>query len=214
MVLWEVRHALKTVLYIIISLFVHLLLILGLILFDQSDLVSLKTKEIIDLTFQDVKTPTLANSMNKIQPVKKSSPSANYNKKHPEPSAAQTSIASDGNADQTKKNLPSAPSDGADSITPTSWASVTRFPKVVKEFKPVYPNEAKVAGVAGAVILNVLIDNKGRVRDVELVSGPGFGLNESAVEALKKFEFLPAQVGSELVPVKIRYTYRFKLEIN
>ena len=80
--------------------------------------------------------------------------------------------------------------------------------------KASYPEEAKKARVDGPVNLEVLIDRKGVVREVKVLSGPGFGLNESAIEALKQFEFQPARRGDEPVAVKIRYTYRFKLGVN
>lgn len=91
---------------------------------------------------------------------------------------------------------------------------LTELPKVTKEVKATYPSEAKKAHVEGAVILDIIIDNQGMVRDVQVVSGPGHGLNESAAEALKKFEFKPGYKGLNAVAVKIRYTYRFKLDVN
>ena len=45
-----------------------------------------------------------------------------------------------------------------------------------------------------------------------LIKGPGFGLNEAALEVAQKFEFVPGRVGDKSVAVKIRYTYRFILE--
>lgn len=103
---------------------------------------------------------------------------------------------------------------GGDSTTPVGFSEITRLPKVKREFKAQYPEEAKKAAVDGPVILEILIDREGKVRQVQVLSGPGHGLNESAVEALKKFEFQPAFKGEESVAVKIRYTYRFKLEVN
>lgn len=95
-----------------------------------------------------------------------------------------------------------------------SYSEITRFPKVKKEIKAQYPEEAKKSGIDGPVVLEIIIDKLGQVREVQLISGPGHGLNESAIEALKKFEFQPAFKGEESVAVKIRYTYRFKLEVN
>lgn len=120
--------------------------------------------------------------------------------------AAETSTSSDGGATS------GGGSGGGDN--PTAWGEVTRLPKVLHEIKATYPLEAKKAGVAGPVVLDILIDSTGKVRDVQLISGPGFGLNESAMEALKKFEFRPALKGDASVAVKIRYTYRFKLDVN
>ncbi|WP_374034207.1 energy transducer TonB [Bdellovibrio bacteriovorus] len=101
-----------------------------------------------------------------------------------------------------------------DSTAPVGFSEITRLPKVKREYKAQYPEEAKKAAVDGPVILEILIDREGKVRHVNVISGPGHGLNESAVEALKKFEFQPAFKGEESVAVKIRYTYRFKLEVN
>lgn len=104
--------------------------------------------------------------------------------------------------------------ENSESSAPVAWGEVTRLPKVMREVKATYPLEAKKAGIAGPVVLDILVDSVGKVRDIHVVSGPGFGLNESAVEALRKFEFRPALKGANSVAVKIRYTYRFKLDVN
>ncbi|RYZ73549.1 MAG: energy transducer TonB, partial [Proteobacteria bacterium] len=52
----------------------------------------------------------------------------------------------------------------------------------------------------------------GKVRQANLVSGPGYGMNEAALQAIGSFEFEPAQVGEQAVAVRIRYSYRFVLE--
>lgn len=96
----------------------------------------------------------------------------------------------------------------------TAIHEVTHFPKVSREIKAVYPAQAKEARIDGPVVLDVVIDAEGVVRQVELVSGPGFGLNESAMAALKEFKFQPAFKDSKAVAVQIRYTYRFKLDVN
>ncbi|GIL18853.1 MAG: protein TonB [Oligoflexia bacterium] len=103
--------------------------------------------------------------------------------------------------------------DDEDSLPiPTDDYLVTAMPRIQKEFRVPYPEEAKKAGVEGPVVMDVLIDDQGRVRQVELIRGPGFGLNEAAMSALRQFEFAPARVSEKAVAVKIRYTYRFVLE--
>ena len=103
--------------------------------------------------------------------------------------------------------------DDADSLPiPTDEFLVTAMPKLKSEFRIPYPPEAKRASAEGPVVMDLLIDKAGKVRQVDLVKGPGFGLNEAAVDAVKKFEFEPAHVQAEAVAVKIRYTYRFVLE--
>lgn len=89
---------------------------------------------------------------------------------------------------------------------------VTQMPKIRREFRAEYPVEAKKAGIEGPVVMEVLIDREGVVRQVNVLSSPGYGLDEAAVSALKKFEFSPARVKEDFVAVKIHYTYRFVLE--
>jgi protein TonB len=86
------------------------------------------------------------------------------------------------------------------------------MPKLKSEVRIPYPEEAKKASVEGPVVMDLLIDADGKVRKVDLIKGPGYGLNEAAVAALKGFEFIPARMSDHSVAVKIRYTYRFILE--
>lgn len=103
--------------------------------------------------------------------------------------------------------------DDADSLPiPADDFLLTSMPKLKSEVRIPYPPEAKKANVEGPVVMDILIDKEGRVRKVDLIKGPGFGLNEAAVAAVQGFEFSPAKVGEDTVAVKIRYTYRFVLE--
>lgn len=90
--------------------------------------------------------------------------------------------------------------------------TVSRRPRVLRQFKAGYPQTAKDARVEGPVKLSVLIDSGGRVQEVDVIEGPGHGLNELAQDALKKFIFSPAEKLGEKVPVRIVYIYRFRLE--
>ena len=89
---------------------------------------------------------------------------------------------------------------------------VTAMPKLASEIRIPYPAEAKRAGVEGPVLFELLIDASGKVREATLVRGPGFGLNEAALAAVRGFTFSPARVQDKPVAVKIRYAYRFVLE--
>lgn len=96
--------------------------------------------------------------------------------------------------------------------TPLESANVTTNPRVLKQVKATYPQEAKQAGIQGAVKLSVIIDPTGHVQEVKVLEGPGHGLNETAQEALKQFIFSPAELQGEKVSVRIVYIYRFRLE--
>lgn len=89
---------------------------------------------------------------------------------------------------------------------------VTKMPRLKKEVRLPYPAQAKSQGVEGTVILEILIDETGKVRSARLVKGVGSGLDEAALEAIRSFEFEPAQMENKAVAVKIRYAYKFVLD--
>jgi protein TonB len=94
---------------------------------------------------------------------------------------------------------------------PTDDFLVTAMPRVLSEVRAEYPAEARSRGIEGPVVLELLIDDQGVVRDARVIDGPGAGLNEAAQAALLRFRFAPAMVDQKAVSVKIRYTYRFRL---
>ncbi len=94
---------------------------------------------------------------------------------------------------------------------PTDEFLVTQMPRIKKEIRAQYPEAARNAKVEGPVVLDILINANGVVVDVKVISGLGYGLDEAATNAIKLFEFEPAQVQGQKVAVKIRYTYRFEL---
>lgn len=102
--------------------------------------------------------------------------------------------------------------DDVDSFpTPTEEYLVSEMPQVVSEVRPNYPKEAREKGVEGSVVMDVLIDDKGKVRQVTVIEGEGI-FRQGAIEAMKKFLFRPAKVDGKPVAVKIRYSLKFLLE--
>ena len=80
------------------------------------------------------------------------------------------------------------------------------------EVRIAYPADARERGVEGSVRLRVTVDASGIVQDVVVLSGPGFGLDEAARDALKRFKFKPATRGGEPVSSTFVYTYSFLLD--
>ena len=85
-------------------------------------------------------------------------------------------------------------------------------PVLAHEEKIPYPDEARRAGVEGSVILSIVVDLDGRVVHVKVLSGPGYGLNEAARDALPRFRFKPAVKAGEAVSTEMKYTYTFLLD--
>lgn len=110
------------------------------------------------------------------------------------------------------KAIDNEPSDGEALPVAIDEFLVTKMPRLKKEVRLPYPAQAKSQGVEGTVILEILIDETGKVRSARLVKGVGSGLDEAALEAIRSFEFEPAQMENKAVAVKIRYAYKFVLD--
>lgn len=89
---------------------------------------------------------------------------------------------------------------------------VDREPQVASEVKIPYPEEARRAGVEGTVTLSITIDPDGKVVSAKIVSGPGYGLDEAARDAIRRFRFKPAIKGGEAVSTEMKYSYTFLLD--
>lgn len=58
--------------------------------------------------------------------------------------------------------------------------------------KPSYTESARQARVQGSVVIEVLVDERGEVGSVRVVKGLGYGLDEVALDAARRFHFTPA----------------------
>ena len=85
-------------------------------------------------------------------------------------------------------------------------------PVLLAEVRAAYPAGARTAGVTGEVILRVAIDAQGIVAEATRLSGPGHGLDEVALAAVKQFRFRPARYDGVPVGTVIRYIYSFHIE--
>lgn len=83
-------------------------------------------------------------------------------------------------------------------------------PTKIKDVRPVYPEEARDAGISGLVILEAVIDREGRVRETRVVrSVPG--LDEAAEQAVGQWEYTPTLLGGQAVEVIMTVTVNFRL---
>jgi TonB family protein len=81
----------------------------------------------------------------------------------------------------------------------------------LKKAQSGYPKEARDAGVSGAVKVQVLISEQGRVIEAIAISGPEL-LREAAVKAAKQWVFKPTRVDNRPVKVQGILTVNFELQ--
>ncbi|MCP3139225.1 energy transducer TonB [Pyxidicoccus xibeiensis] len=115
-----------------------------------------------------------------------------------------------GRVDRTAKDPKEVKGYSAPKYTPIY--QVDSEPTVASEVKIPYPEEARRAGIEGTVTLSITIDNEGKVVAVKVLNGPGYGLNEAARDAIRRFRFKPAIKGGEAVSTEMKYSYTFLLD--
>jgi TonB family protein len=115
--------------------------------------------------------------------------------------------------------IPSARAAAAEVAKPRAMAepSIKTLPDIDADVcgrSIVYPHEAEQLGIEGDVKLRVALDERGRVERIDVLSGPGHGLEAVAVDALKhRCKFTPA-IASDGRPVRFvisAYTFHFEV---
>jgi len=90
---------------------------------------------------------------------------------------------------------------------------VTVMPKMVGRCRGRYTEKAQENGVEGVVVLELVVGANGRTRDIKVITGLGYGLDEAAIEALRKCRFKPGRKGDKKVAVRLRsFKIRFFLD--
>jgi len=79
-----------------------------------------------------------------------------------------------------------------------------------KYVEPVYPPDAKAAGIQGSVVLDAVIGKDGSISSLKLVSGPP-ELTKSAWEAVKQWTYKPYLLNGNPVAVETTITVNFAL---
>jgi len=84
-------------------------------------------------------------------------------------------------------------------------------PRFLNREMPVYPLMARRLGKEGRVLLRLTIDENGKLLNVEVIEGAGYGFTEAAVDAVRKSTFIPAKSEGKPVMSKALLPIRFSL---
>ena len=85
------------------------------------------------------------------------------------------------------------------------------IPKLIYAATPSYSEAARKAKLEGIVILKLVVDEDGNPQNVRVVRPLGMGLDEKAVEAVRRYRFNPALKDGVPVPVEINVEVNFRL---
>jgi len=85
-------------------------------------------------------------------------------------------------------------------------------PIAVTRVEPVYTDVARKARISGVVIIETIIDRNGNVTDARVLKGLPLGLDQSALEAIKRWKFKAGTLNGQPVPVIFTLTVNFQLQ--
>jgi len=85
-------------------------------------------------------------------------------------------------------------------------------PEIVHQVQPRYTELGRKSGTQGAVIVEAINDEQGRVTNVRVLRGLPMGLDQAAVDAIQQWRFRPATLQGQ--PVKVYYTLTVNFTIQ
>ncbi|MCI0338659.1 MAG: energy transducer TonB [Acidobacteria bacterium] len=115
----------------------------------------------------------------------------------------------------TRSNSTPAGAEGEKSLTAEPVKEAVRQPQVqppriLHVYLPQYTDKARNNGIEGNLILRALFQSDGRVKDVKVEKALGYGLDQRAIESVKKIGFFPAQAEGKSADVHVQIIYNFK----
>ena len=107
-------------------------------------------------------------------------------------------------------NLPSRLPDAADYLDPSQ---LTRYPQLAAPFAAHYPRRALEEGRRSQLILQLMIDERGRVIEALVALGdPSSEFAAAALAAVREARFTPAEAGGRPVKARAYFSVSFVLE--
>ena len=85
-----------------------------------------------------------------------------------------------------------------------------RPPRLVRRVEPIYPGVAKQARIQGDVRIDAIIDAKGQVVEMKVLSGHPL-LATAALTAVQQWVYEPTYLNEQPVPVVLEVTVNFRL---
>ncbi|HEY6321948.1 MAG TPA: TonB family protein [Thermoanaerobaculia bacterium] len=134
----------------------------------------------------------------------------------PAAAAAAPGTARAGSPDRRRTPEPAgAEAPGGEADLPVEAGGGIVSPVLIESsgVKPVYPEEALRAGLEGLVVLEAIVDERGKVGDeIKVVRGLGHGFDEAAVAAVRQWRFRPATRDGKPIKVRRIFPIVFRLQ--
>jgi periplasmic protein TonB len=86
-----------------------------------------------------------------------------------------------------------------------------RRPQLIKQVAPSYPVLARSSHMTGDVVIDAIIDERGNVTDMKVVSGPPL-FYPAALEALSQWKYEPTYLNDQAISVELIVNIAFRLD--
>jgi periplasmic protein TonB len=104
-----------------------------------------------------------------------------------------------------------APPPAARPAGPVRVGELLVAPKKLVDVRPRYPEVARTARIEGTVILEAVLDRRGRVSQVRVVQSSPL-LDQAAVDAVRQWQYSPSTLHGQPVDVLMTVTISFRLQ--
>jgi len=94
---------------------------------------------------------------------------------------------------------------------PVPLFKLTELPRFLHREEPDYPEVMRSIGKTSVVVLDVLIDKKGKVRKVTVLKSGGEHFDSAAMKGMRASSFIPAKLNGKSVAVILRFPVKFRL---
>jgi TonB family protein len=84
-------------------------------------------------------------------------------------------------------------------------------PKLLTRHEPEFSALARRFHYEGATVLSVTVNESGSLEDIQVIRPAGFGLDDSAVEAVKAWKFDPAKLDGKPVKTTVQVEVNYRL---
>jgi protein TonB len=100
----------------------------------------------------------------------------------------------------------------AQAAASTTSAAASPLPSRLNSVEAEFSDEARRAKYQGVCLISLIVDAQGNPQNPRVVRALGMGLDEKALEAVRKYKFKPAMKdGKTPVPVMITVEVNFRL---